>query len=184
MSAKFSKSLESVGNADWFRDVVTPLAQTLDGIADAEIPEELKFKGSAQNGPLGAALVGFTLFALGKLTGKFLDDFYSTIIQPRVLPALKSLDAKITNLRQQKCVALNVWHPDNRVLVRVLVFGANFDEIAKQVHLVPAVHYRALEWIAANGRQKTIHCYELRSGAASTTPQLYDSLGQSIAAHS
>src|SRR5262245_60159999 len=131
MSAKFTVSFESAGNADWIRNVVEPLTQTLDGIAGAEIPVELKFRGSVQNGPLGAALVGFTLYALGKPTGKFLDDFYSTIIQPRVLPTLKSLDTKLTSLRQQKCVALNVWHPDYRVLVRVLVFGASFDEIAK-----------------------------------------------------
>jgi hypothetical protein len=59
----------------------------------------------------------------------------------------------------------------------VVVLGGSFDEIVKQLHLIPVVHTNALVWIATHGVQKPIHHYTIEHGQVNATPRLLDRLG-------
>src|ERR1017187_7717226 len=156
-SPDFSFAFTAAGNSQWFRDVSAPLAKELEGMVPLnreELPTPLRVRtGIVTNDLTSFVMLGVTFFVANRLGGKALDDVYAHLIQPRFTAFLAKIDKKLNgrNRKAKKVFSVNRWYSEHKVLVSVSVVGSDFDEVVKQLHLVPTVHSSALAWIAANG---------------------------------
>jgi len=91
---------------------------------------------------------------------------------------LEKIDRRLSAVNRKKRCAFkcSIWYDEHDVLVSVVVLGNSFDEVVKQLHLIPVVHTNALVWIAANGVQKPIHHYKIKDGRVNAPPLLLDRL--------
>jgi hypothetical protein len=182
----FSFALTAAGDSQWFRDVSAPLAKELEGMVPfnrEELPEPLRVRaGIATNDLTSFVMLGITFFVANRLGGKALDDVYIHLIQPQFKAFLAKIDKKLNrvNRKAKKVFSVNRWYAEYKVLVSVLVVGSDFEEVVKQLYLVPTVHTSALAWIAANGAQRPIHYYRIESGKVSLVPMLFDHIEETI----
>ncbi|HUA67019.1 MAG TPA: hypothetical protein VMA13_00605 [Candidatus Saccharimonadales bacterium] len=77
--------------------------------------------------------------------------------------------------------SVNRWYAEQNVLVSVSVVGRDFEELVKQLYLVPTVHSGALAWIATNGVQRPVHYYRIEDEKVSPVPMLFDRIEETLA---
>jgi hypothetical protein len=182
----FSFALTAAGDSQWFRDVSAPLAKELEGMVPfnrEELPEPLRVRtGITTNDLTSFVMLGITFFVANRLGGKALDDAYTHLIQPRFTAFLAKIDKKLNggNRKAKKVFSVNRWYAEHKVLVSVSVVGSDFDEVIKQLDLVPTVHSRAIGWITANGARKPIHYYRIEDGKVSPVPMLFDRIEETL----
>jgi hypothetical protein len=176
----FSFALTAAGDSQWFGEVSAPLSRELEEMVlfnKEELPEPLRVRtGIVTNDWKSFVMLGITFFVTNRLGGKALDDVYTHLIQPRLTAFLAKIDKKLNggNRKAKKLFSVNRWYAERKVLVSVSVVGSDFEEVVKQLYLVPTVHSNALGWIAANGMRKPIHYYRIEDGKVSPVPMLFD----------
>jgi hypothetical protein len=148
----------------------------------SDLPEPLRFNRIVTNDWKSFVALGVTFFVAQRLGGKFLDDVYAILIQPRLKPVLEKLDTKLNggNRKAQKVFTVSVWYAEYGALVAVAVLGHTFDEVVEQIHLIPTVHSNALNWLIANKFTKPVHYYKIENGKVNAAPLLLDHLAQGL----
>jgi hypothetical protein len=188
-SPDFSFALTATGDSQWFRDVSAPLAKELEGMVPfnkEELPEPMCMRaGIVTNDWKSFVMLGITFFVANRLGGKVLDDVYAHLIQPWFTAFLTKTDKKLNggNRKAKKVISVNRWYMEQKVLVSVSVVGRDFEEVVKQLYLVPIVHSSALGWIAANGVQRPVHYYRIEDEKVSPVPMLFDRIEETMAIH-
>jgi hypothetical protein len=176
--AEINVQFLSVGDADWIRNVMIPLADELQQAIPrhiGEIPPALRqrmTRSGACNSALVYAVAAVTVYFLKKVA----DDFYDVVIKPRSRKIFEHLDEKLTgaNRKAKKVFIVNAWHQEHGVVVTVSVVGADFDEITSQMDLIGTVHRQALTWITQNGVSAPVHHYRIENGQVNEKPMLLD----------
>lgn len=173
----------AIGNSDWGRNVVVPLAESLEEVVPRHVgdfPVVLR-RGMTRvtaNQLLGIVAVGVTLF----LTKKVGDDFYDTVLKPRIHKCFAWLDDKLSggNRKAQKLFITNIWYQEHAVVVSVSVAGKDFADIVAQLNLVGIVHSNALHWIAEHGISAPVHHYKIENGQVNAVPMLLERVDQAM----
>ena len=141
-----------------------------------ELPEPLRPNPSVRNALIPFVALGVTFFVVQRLGGKFLDDVYAQLLQPRIKPLLEKIDARLNrgNRLARKLLSVSIWYAEYQVLVTVALVGSTFDEIAEQMHLVSTVHFNALNWLTTHKVTKPVHYYKIEGGKVNAEPILLD----------
>jgi hypothetical protein len=151
----------------------------------SDLPEPLRFNRSVTNDWKSYVALGVTFFVAQRFGGKFLDEIYAILIQPRLKPILEKLETKLNggNRKAKKVFTVNVWYEEHKALVSVAVTGHTFDEVVQQIHLIPSVHSNALNWLIVNKVTKPVHYYKIENGNVNAAPLLLDHLAQGLQSH-
>ena len=183
----YSYTIVAAGNSEVHREAAAPLASALEQVIphhDKPLPSPLALPQDARNdaATVGVLVVGLILFVAKDITKLAVTDVYTKLVQPRLNAVLEKIDRRLSgeNLKRTRAFKCSIWYEEHDVLVSVVVLGNSFDEIVKQLHLIPVVHTNALVWIAANGVQKPIHHYRIEDGRVNATPLLLDRLGDAM----
>jgi len=180
--AGYKCSFLTVGDADFLEEVAIPFASSIEELVPPykeKLPEPLRIPRNIQNNPFSLVVLGVTIFVASHLTKKILDDVYSTIIEPRLKPFLKKIDAKLKK-KGKTTFNISIWYSEFNALVSVNVVGDTFADIESQLPLLKTVHVNALAWIAVHGVQKPIHHYVLEKGNVNATPLLTDTVQEAL----
>jgi hypothetical protein len=183
----YSYTIIAAGDSEVYREAAVPLASALEQVIPhrgGPLPSPLALPRDARNdvATVGVLLVGLILFVAKDMTKLAVTDVYTKLIKPRLNAVLEKIDIQLSgaNRKTRRAFNCSIWYDEHDVLVSVMVVGNSFDEVVKQLHLIPVVHANALVWIAANGSQKPIHHYKIEAGHVNATPLLLDRLADAM----
>lgn len=131
-----------------------------------------------------AAIFGVVFFVSQRLTGNFVDDVYTVILQPRIKPVLEQIDTYLRGKRSKsnpkRVFNWTQWYEEYEVWVSVSLVGEFQSDTESRLDLMKDAHGDARKWIAENGVQRPVHHYEIENGKVNLKPIFADHLSEVI----